>query len=92
MTLEDANPGDYDALLLPGGVANPDRLRMERKAVNAIRDFFHAEKPIAAICHAPWLRAEADVIRDGSGRGGRDRRTPDHQSQAPLIFRPSPKR
>jgi protease I len=69
MTLDDVNPGDYDALLLPGGVANPDRMRTERKAVDAIREFFHAEKPIAAICHGPWLLAEADVIRDRTVTG-----------------------
>jgi protease I len=64
MTLDEVDPNHYDALLLPGGVGNPDKLRMERKAVETVRDFAHAEKPIAAICHGPWLLAEADVVRD----------------------------
>ena len=54
---------DYDALLLPGGVANPDALRMNEQAVQFVRDFVEADKPVAAICHAPWVLAEADVVR-----------------------------
>lgn len=53
---------DYDALLLPGGQMNPDILRMEHKVIEVIRQFDAARKPIAAICHAPWLLAEANVI------------------------------
>lgn len=53
---------DYDALLLPGGVANPDTLRMDEDAVNIVEDFMDAGKIVAAICHGPWLLAEADVI------------------------------
>jgi len=53
---------DYDALLLPGGQMNPDILRMEHKVIEVIREFDAARKPIAAICHAPWLLAEANVI------------------------------
>lgn len=64
LTLDEIDPNAYDALLLPGGVANPDSLRLERKAIETVRDFAHAEKPIAAICHGPWLLVEADVIRD----------------------------
>ena len=60
--LADVSPADYDALLLPGGVANPDRLRTERRAVNFVRDFFESDKPVAAICHAPWLLVEAGVL------------------------------
>jgi protease I len=52
-----------DALVLPGGVANPDALRMDERAVRLVRDFFAARKPVAAICHAPWLLVEADVVR-----------------------------
>ena len=58
--LEQAKPEDFDALLLPGGVMNPDRLRMEPKAVEFVRAFFNAGKPVAAICHAPWMIIEAD--------------------------------
>jgi protease I len=61
--LDSANPNQYDALLLPGGVANPDLLRTIPKAVEFVRSFIEQDKPIAAICHGPWLLAEADVIR-----------------------------
>ncbi|MFI1968664.1 type 1 glutamine amidotransferase domain-containing protein [Streptomyces cinnamoneus] len=54
---------DYDALVLPGGVANPDFLRMDEQAVAFVRDFFTSGKPVAAICHAPWTLVEADVLR-----------------------------
>jgi protease I len=61
--LDSAREADYDGLMLPGGVMNPDKLRMNEKAVRLVRAFFDAGKPIAAICHAPWLLAEADVVR-----------------------------
>ena len=54
---------DYDALLLPGGQMNPDILRMNERAVAIVREFDMAGKPIAAICHAPWLLAEADIVK-----------------------------
>ena len=63
LLIEDAREGDYDALLLPGGVGNPDRLRTEEKAIALIRAFADAGKPVAAICHGPWLLIEADVVR-----------------------------
>ncbi|MET9963320.1 type 1 glutamine amidotransferase domain-containing protein [Streptomyces sp. NPDC006326] len=53
----------FDALVLPGGVANPDALRMDEQAVGFVRSFFEAGKPVAAICHAPWTLVEADVVR-----------------------------
>ncbi|GGQ18447.1 type 1 glutamine amidotransferase domain-containing protein [Streptomyces roseolilacinus] len=62
-TVDEASPDDYDALVLPGGVANPDALRMDEKAVAFVRGFFEAGKPVAAICHAPWTLVEADVLR-----------------------------
>ena len=58
-----ARVDDYDALVLPGGVANPDRLRMDADAVSFVRDFMASGKPVAAICHAPWMLIEADVVR-----------------------------
>jgi protease I len=58
----DADPADYDGLVLPGGVANPDFLRADEKAVGFIRSFFEAGKPVAAICHGPWTLVEADVV------------------------------
>ncbi|MFE6844825.1 type 1 glutamine amidotransferase domain-containing protein [Streptomyces sp. NPDC057686] len=53
----------FDALVLPGGLANPDALRMNERAVGFTRSFFEAGKPVAAICHAPWTLVEADVVR-----------------------------
>jgi len=61
--LEVAKPADYDALLLPGGVANPDRLRMMPAAVTFVKEFFKNDKPVAAICHGPWLLVEAGVLK-----------------------------
>jgi protease I len=59
-----ANADDFDALMLPGGVMNPDRLRMDKRAVDFVKRFFDQGKPVAAICHAPWLLVEADVVRN----------------------------
>lgn len=61
--LDEARAEDYDALLLPGGVKNPDTLRMSAEAVAFAKAFFEAGKPVAAICHGPWLLVEADVVR-----------------------------
>jgi protease I len=61
--LADVAAADFDALVIPGGVANPDKLRMEKKAVTLVRDFIEADKPVAAICHGPWLLVEADAVR-----------------------------
>ncbi len=63
MTLDDARESDFDALVLPGGQINPDLLRVETKAVDFVKSFFNAGKPIAAICHAPWLLIEADLVQ-----------------------------
>ncbi len=63
LTIAEARVSDYDALLLPGGVGNPDRLRMEPQAVALVRAFAEAGKPVAAICHGPWLLVEADVLQ-----------------------------
>lgn len=62
ITLGDVDVEDYDALLLPGGVANPDKLRMNEDAVDIAQDFMDDGRIVAAICHAPWLLAEADVL------------------------------
>ncbi len=61
--VSEADPDDYVALMLPGGVANPDALRTDPDAVAFARSFFEAGKPVAAICHAPWTLVEADVVR-----------------------------
>jgi len=58
-----ASVQDYDALLLPGGVMNPDKLRMNQQAVEFVRAFFDAGKPVAAICHGPWMLIEAGVVK-----------------------------
>jgi protease I len=58
-----ASARDFDALVLPGGVANPDTLRQNKDAVRLVREFMEADKPVAAICHAPWLLVEADAVR-----------------------------
>jgi protease I len=63
VVVADARVEDYDALVLPGGVANPDALRMDETAVGFVRDFVESGKPVAAICHAPWTLVEADVVR-----------------------------
>jgi protease I len=62
-TVERADEQEFDALVLPGGVANPDKLRRNEIAVAFVRSFFQAGKPIAAICHAPWMLVEADIVR-----------------------------
>lgn len=59
----EADVADYDALVLPGGVANPDFLRLDRDAVGLVKTFFERQKPVAAICHGPWMLVEADVLR-----------------------------
>jgi len=63
--LDDAKVGDYDAIVLPGGVMNPDHLRVNSAALELIRGFFDAGKTVAAVCHAPWLLVEAGI---GKGR------------------------
>jgi len=62
VSLDKANANEYDALLLPGGVMNPDKLRTSKQAVQFVRSFFDQGKPVAAICHGPWLLVEADVV------------------------------
>lgn len=63
MSVDEVSASDYDGLLLPGGVANPDKMRMNSTAVGFVRDFFEQHKPVAAICHAPWLLVEAGVVK-----------------------------
>lgn len=62
-TLDEVKPDQFDALLLPGGVMNPDHLRMNHKAVQFVREFAQSGKPIAAICHGPWMLVEAGIVR-----------------------------
>lgn len=62
--INEVSASDYDALVLPGGVANPDKLRTCQPAVEFVREFFAQQKPVAAICHGPWMLVEANVVRD----------------------------
>ncbi|MBE9109668.1 type 1 glutamine amidotransferase [Nodosilinea sp. LEGE 07298] len=62
-TLDQANASDYDALVLPGGALNPDQLRTNHQAVQFVKAFFAASKPVASICHGPWTLIEADVVK-----------------------------
>ena len=63
LAIDEVDAGDYDALLLPGGTKNPDHLRTNEKVVATVREFAETGKPVAAICHGPWLLVEADVVR-----------------------------
>ena len=63
-TIEEVSADEYDGLLLPGGVGNPDTLRTDENVVSFVRDFFEQGKPVAAICHGPWTLVEAGVVRD----------------------------
>ncbi len=74
-TLDDVNVAEFDALLLPGGQINPDILRTNEKAVGIVREFDRAGKPIAAICHAPWLLIEADIVSGRTVTGWKSIRT-----------------
>ena len=62
LTVDDVDTGDYTALLLPGGVSNPDKLRMNDRVIDIVEEFMDDDKIVAAICHGPWLLAEADVL------------------------------
>jgi protease I len=62
-TLDEARPEDFDALMIPGGLMNPDTLRSSEEAIEFVRHFFREGKPVAAICHAPWVLIDAGVIR-----------------------------
>jgi protease I len=62
-TVDKADPADFDALVLPGGVANPDQLRIDPRAVSFVRAFFETAKPVGVICHGPWTLIEADVVK-----------------------------
>ncbi len=62
-SLEEADPAEYDGLVLPGGVANPDQLRTDQRAVRFVQGIFEAGKPVGVICHGPWTLVEADLVR-----------------------------
>ncbi len=62
-TFDSVNPADFDGLVIPGGVINPDRMRMDQSAVKFVQGFFDRDLPVAAICHGPWMLVEADAVR-----------------------------
>ena len=85
LTIAEARAKDFDALLLPGGVINPDALRGDATAVALIRDFAAAGKPVAAFCHAPWLLIEADLLRGVKATGWRSILTDMRNAGAELV-------
>lgn len=87
MTIDQVKVGDYDALLLPGGQINPDILRMEAGVIALITAFGEARKPIAAICHAPWLLAEADMLKGRTVTGWPSIRTDLANAGAEVVDR-----
>lgn len=87
LTVEEAAAEDYDALLLPGGQMNPDILRMNDTVIDLIEDFHDAGKPIAAICHAPWLLIEADIVDGRTVTGWPSIRTDLENAGATVVDR-----
>lgn len=87
LTVEEVDTGDYGALLLPGGQMNPDVLRMNERVIEIVREFDNSGKPIAAICHAPWLLAEADIVRGRTVTGWPSIRTDLRHAGAKVVDR-----
>jgi len=87
IVIEQVDSRDYDALLLPGGVRSPDRLRMNEQVVYAVREFVDAGKPVGAICHGPWLLVEADVLRGRTVTGWPSIRTDLRNAGAKVVDR-----
>jgi len=85
ITIVDARAADYDALILPGGVGNPDQLRANEDAIGLIREFDSAGKPIAAICHGPWLLVEADLLRGRAATSWKSIRTDLRNAGATVV-------
>ena len=88
LKIEDVRVGDYDALLLPGGVGNPDQLRMNADAVRLIREFAETGRPVAAICHGPWLLVEADLLRGRRATSWQSIRTDLRNAGATVVDEP----
>ena len=89
MTLGDARAEDFDALILPGGVRNPDQLRTIKAAIDLIRAFDDAGKPVAAICHGPWLLVEADLLRGKTATSWPSIRTDLKNAGANIVDEPA---
>jgi protease I len=86
-TIDEVDEGDYDALALPGGVQNPDKLRMNARVVATVKAFAQSGKPVAAICHGPWLLVEADVLRGRTVTGWPSIRTDLRNAGAEVVDR-----
>lgn len=89
LTVEDAHAEDYDALILPGGVRNPDQLRTNKAAIALIKAFADAGKPVAAICHGPWLLVEADLLRGKTATSWPSIRTDLRNAGANVVDEPA---
>jgi len=89
MTIEDAHADDFDALILPGGVRNPDQLRMHGNVIALIQSFAEREKPVGAICHGPWLLVEADLVRGRTVTSWPSIRTDLRNAGAHVVDEPS---
>lgn len=88
LTLDQAHADDFDALILPGGVRNPDHLRMNVKAIELIKQFARQGKPVAAICHGPWLLIEADLVRGRTATSWPSIRTDLRNAGATVVDQP----
>ncbi|MEO7541899.1 MAG: type 1 glutamine amidotransferase domain-containing protein [Sphingomicrobium sp.] len=89
LIIDEVRVEDFDALILPGGVRNPDTLRLDRSAIAVIRSFDAAGKPIAAICHGPWLLVEADVLRGRTATAWPSIRTDLRNAGATVVDEPA---
>ena len=89
LTIEEANAEDFDAVVLPGGVRNPDQLRLHGDVIALIRLFAEQGKPVAAICHGPWLLVEADVLRDRTATSWPSIRTDLRNAGAAVVDEPA---
>jgi len=89
LVIDDASSDDFDALILPGGVRNPDQLRMHGNVIALIRRFAEQGKPVGAICHGPWLLIEADVVRDRVATSWPSIRTDLRNAGAKVVDEPS---
>jgi protease I len=89
LTIAEVRAEDFDALILPGGVGNPDQLRTDRAAIAMIRQFAYDGKPVAAICHGPWLLVEADLLRGRTATGWPSIHTDLRNAGAEVIDEPA---
>jgi len=89
VTVDQANADDFDALILPGGVRNPDTLRLHRNVIDLIHDFDRQGKPIGAICHGPWLLVEADLLRGRTATAWPSIRTDLRNAGANVVDEPA---